>query len=236
MSIKFVNENYTNLQQLVDDDNYPKSCPYWKKFFDNNKTLLKRISEEIREKSHTIYPPIHQVFRAFYETPLKNIKVVVLGMDPYHNGSAIGLCFSVLPGNKINPSLKNIYKELENSGYTVNKNGDLTHWAKQGCLMLNTALTVEKGIPDSHTTIWSDFTKKLITYISENTENVAWLLMGAKALNFQKYISAERNHAFFITSHPSPFSAHKGFQRYPAFLGSNVFKKVNTFLSIGINW
>jgi uracil-DNA glycosylase len=150
-------------------------------------------------------------------------------MDPYHNGSAVGYCFSVLPGNRINPSLRNMYNELKQEGYFPVENGVITHWADQGCLLLNTALTVEKGSPDTHTGLWKDFTRKVISHVAENTSNVVWMLFGAKALAFENLIKGN-NHKVLVTSHPSPFSAHKGFRDYPAFLGSNVFKNANKFL------
>ena len=181
---------------------------------------------EVEAKTSTIYPEINKVFRAFI--PLDKIKVVILGQDPYHNGSAVGLCFSVLPGNKVNPSLKNIYTELKNEGYSPVENGILTHWAKN-CCMLNTALTVRKGEADSHTHIWFDFSEKVIKYISDNTKNTVWLLMGSKALEFNPLIDEEK-HTVFVTSHPSPFSAHRGFRYYPSFLGSNVFTQINDYL------
>lgn len=199
------------------------------------KTILKRISDLLeKEKEKIIYPSLNHIFRAF-SLPLEKIKVIIIGQDPYHDGNAVGLCFSVPPNKKINPSLMNIYKELENEGYTPCKNGSLVHLIKEGCLMLNTSLTVRKAEPESHLNIWRPFTEKCLEYISERTRGVAWLLMGRHATVFKKY--AERNgHKAFITSHPSPLSAYKSFGEYPAFIGSGVFRKIDDFLEKKIEW
>jgi len=239
MSLQFLEEKYDwkslTLWDYLLEGNYPRS---WNNFFleDNVQRDLHQISEDLKEetdKGITIYPPLNQVFRAFCCTPLDKIKVVVLGMDPYHNpGSAVGLCFSVRPGNKINPSLKNIYKELKNEGYNPTEDGVLTHWTDQ-CLMLNTALTVAKGEADSHTGIWYGFSEKVIKYIAYNYPSIVWLLMGAKALAFKPLLGESK---VIITSHPSPFSAYKGFRDHPAFIGSGAFRKINDKLKKPIDW
>uniref|UniRef100_A0A6C0ELU8 Uracil-DNA glycosylase-like domain-containing protein n=1 Tax=viral metagenome TaxID=1070528 RepID=A0A6C0ELU8_9ZZZZ len=215
-----------DLWAFLAEGNYPRS---WKSFFIEHSQDLYLISEQIKKEANgaTIYPPINQVFRAFI--PLEKIKVVILGQDPYHNGSAVGLCFSVKPGNDINPSLRSIYTELKKEGYTPKENGDLTHWNEQGCVMLNTALTVEKGCPEVHLAFWYEFIKEVIKYINLHCRNVAWLLMGAKALAFKPYVDSS-HHQTFITSHPMPLSAYKGFRGYDAFIGSNVFRNINSFL------
>ncbi len=235
MSIKILDGEWSwkkmILWEFLNEGNYPHE---WKEFFfrDDIQDDLKNISKQLEKESKDciIYPPINKVFRAFYSVSLKKVRVVVLGQDCFHDGAAVGLCFSVPPNGKINPSLRNIYTELEKEGYTPNKNGSLVHWAMQGCLMLNTALTVQKGTPESHLHIWYDFSEKVIKEVSSKTENVAWLLMGAKALSFDKFIDPSRGHRSFITSHPSPFSAYSGFRNYPAFIGSGVFKKIDCFL------
>lgn len=231
MSLKIIEEEWSwnniSLWEFVKEKNFPIE---WKDFFENENIQeeLKIISEKIKE-SKIIYPPPNLVFRAF-TISLEKIKVVILGQDPYHDGAAVGLCFSVPTNRKINPSLQNIYKELENEGYHPNKNGDLSKWAEQGCLLLNTALTVEKSSPESHTGYWVKFTEKLINYISCNTTNIAWILMGKKALEFLPDIKNVENHKVFICSHPSPFSAYKTDGKHPAFFGSGIFKNVNKFL------
>jgi len=236
MSIIFLDGSYDwktlTLWEYLSEGNIPS---HWKDFFlrDDVQKTLKNVSDGIvtQSKGCIIYPPIEKVFRAF-NTPLNKVRVVVLLQDPYFNpGSAVGICMSVPPKVPINPTLRNVYIELENEGYTPNKNGSLIHWADQGCLMLNTALSVEKGNPESHLAIWYKFSEKVLEYVGKNTKNVAWLLMGAKALEFKKYAIPENGHKVFITSHPSPFSAYKGFRDYPAFIGSGVFRNIDEFLA-----
>jgi len=203
----------------------------------DNQDKLYSISNQLeKERPERIYPYINQVFRAFI--PLEKIKVVVLGQDPYHNGSAVGYCFSVLPWNKVNPSLRNMYKELRGEGYEIKEDGILTQWVDQGCFMINTALTVEKGCPDTHTSFWYDFTESAIKYVADNCKNVVWLLMGAKAHKFKKFIPKEQ--LSICTSHPSPFSAHRSSATVPSFLGSNAFIEINARLEedgeTQINW
>lgn len=214
--------NILSLWQFIEERNYPVA---WSRFFEKEEimNILKEISKKIVSKK-PIYPPINRVFRTF-TLPKEKIRVVILGMDPYHNpGSAVGLCFSVPKGGKINPSLRNIYSELEREGYTGEKNGDLSHWLEQGVFMLNTALTVEEGSPDSHTDAWYDFSRAVIREI--NDEGVIWLLMGAKAIAFQDSISGK----VIKTSHPSPFSAHRNSKDASAFLGSGAFTRINSYL------
>jgi uracil-DNA glycosylase len=212
------------LQDYIQEGNTPIN---WENFFSNNEEHLHKISTSLsKENPKKIYPAPNKIFRAFI--PLSKIKVVVLGQDPYHNGSAVGYCFSVLPGNKINPSLRNIYKELKQEGFDVKEDGILTHWAEQGCFMLNTALTVEKSYPDSHTVYWYDFTENAIKHIASECKNVVWLLMGSKAHKFQEFIPP--SHLTLCTSHPSPFSAHKSYRGIPSFLGSGIFNTMNIYL------
>jgi uracil-DNA glycosylase len=227
--IQLINGNYLweemTLWEYLKEGNIPS---HWKNFFIENQQTLFNISQNLLLKNtQKIYPPINKVFRAFI--PLKKIKVVILGQDPYHNGSAVGYCFSVLSGNSINPSLMNIYKELKNEGYDITKDGNLTHWVNQGCFLLNTALTVEKGCPNSHTSYWNDFTANTVKYVVDNCENIVWLLMGSKAQKFKQFISS--SHHTICTSHPSPFSAYKGYRDLPAFIGSGVFLKINDYLT-----
>ena len=238
MSIQFLEKHYSwqdiTLWDFIEEGNSPKS---WLQFFIDNQDILYSVSKKLQEEGgDCIYPSINHVFRAFI--PLDKIRVVILGQDPYHNGSAVGYCFSVLPGNSINPSLKNIYKELKSEGYDVKEDGILTHWADQGCFMLNTALTVQKGCPDSHTSIWYDFTEKAIKYVADNCKNIIWLLMGSKAHSFKCFVPKE--HLTICTSHPSPFSAHRHSNDIPAFLSSGAFMKINIHLKKcgykQINW
>lgn len=222
------------LWEYLEEGNFPSD---WTDFFISQSQELHNVSVGISqsiENNKTVYPPIYQVFRAFIHP--KKVRVVIIGQDPYFQGSAVGLCFSVLPGNKINPSLRNIYTELKKEGFAPIEDGILIDWVQQGCLLLNTALTVEEKTPDSHTKLWKKFTKNAITHINDTTENVAWLLMGAHAHAFEKFVDVERGHKCFLTTHPSPFSAYKPTKTAPAFIGSGVFKEINAFLPKPILW
>jgi len=183
-----------------------------------------------QEKSkYTIYPSDENMFRAFRITPFNSLKGVILGQDPYHDGSADGLCFSNSLTNKISPSLMNIFKELQfeldDNRYT---DKDLSTWAVQGILMLNTALTVRKGEPDSHSHLWKIFTSSIIQTISEKKDDVIWMLWGSKA-QFYKQLISNKSHGFVCTSHPSPLGAYQG---ETPFMGSRCFSDFNYELSI----
>ena len=238
MQTKFTDSKYDlskiTLWDFLQEGNYPSG---WSEFFlrGDIQEELQKISndlENVVKEGITVFPSLTNIFRAFYSCPPDKIRLVINGQDPYTNGSAVGLCFSVKPGNEINSSLLNIYKEQKNSGYKPRENGDLTHLPKQGVLMLNSGLTVEKGFPESHLGIWYPFTKKVIEYIKNRNDRVLWLVMGAKALS----LVGDMGEKSFITSHPSGYSAHKGFRDYPAFIGSKVFEKINKSLEIPIVW
>jgi uracil-DNA glycosylase len=231
ITVEFSDEKYDwnslTLWNYLLDGNYPRS---WSEFFlrDDVQNDLRHISAEIEREvkaGSTVYPEINQVFRAFI--PLDRIKAVILGQDPYHNGSAVGYCFSVRHGNKINPSLLSVYKELENEGYTPIRDGDIVHWAEQGCVLLNTALTVERGCAGEHIAMWYEFSEKVITYISDKVPDAVWLLMGSKALAFAENITSGN---IIVTSHPMPLAAYKGFRGHDAFMGSGAFRKINEYL------
>ena len=230
-TINFIDYKYSwktcSLMEFIKEGNIPSG---WNDFFNKKDVIseLLTISKELDKIriNKTIYPEINHVFKAFYLTPIEKINSIILGQDPYHNGSATGLCFSVKAGNKINPSLKNIYKELKNSGFNNNiENGDLTHWAKQGVLMLNTSLTVEKGLANSHSYLWEKFSNMIIKYIDcQKKQNISWILFGKQAYQITK------DHVIFgikyKTSHPSPFSAHRSTNYYESFFGSKIFSKI----------
>ncbi|MBQ4798400.1 uracil-DNA glycosylase [Pseudoalteromonas sp. MMG006] len=191
-----------------------------------------------REEGVAVYPPKQQVFNAFDATELKNIRVVILGQDPYHGeGQAHGLCFSVLPEvKKLPPSLKNMYKELATdiAGFTIPEHGYLQSWAEQGVFLLNTVLTVEQGQAHSHKHLgWEQFTDNVIAHINEHCEGVVFILWGAHAQKKGKSINSARHH-ILKGPHPSPLSAHRGF------FGCKHFSKTNELLqSQGnepINW
>ncbi len=177
-------------------------------------------------KSGEVYPQRSQLFYAFELSPFKETKVVILGQDPYHGeGQAHGLAFSVPAGMKIPPSLRNIYKELEEDcSVKTPTHGDLSSWAKQGILLLNTVLTVEKSKAGSHQKKgWEAFTDEVIKVISRKRENVVFILWGSPAQKKQKLIDANKHH-IIESVHPSPLSSYRGF------FGSRPFSKTNLFL------
>ena len=202
----------------------------WEEIFDNYPKIneLNNMIKEIDEQrlTKTIYPPKEQVFRVF-DLPLKDIKVVILGQDPYHNpDQACGLSFSVNDGVPLPKSLINIYKELHDDlGIKPAKTGNLESWFKQGVFLLNAVLTVEKNSPASHSKMgWENFTDYIIENISEKNENVVFVLWGAYARSKSKLIDPSK-HKIIESAHPSPLSAYRGF------FGSKVFSQINSYLA-----
>lgn len=184
----------------------------------------------------TIFPPENEVFAAFELTPFEDVKVFLLGQDPYPTpGHAHGLCFSVKPGVKPPQSLKNIYKELHaDLGCPVPEHGNLTSWARQGILMLNAVLTVRSGKANSHKNKgWEKFTDAVIRAVNDKPKRVVFLLWGAFAQKKRRLIDEDR-HVVIAGTHPSPLSAHKGF------FGSKPFSAINAALERGgrgtIDW
>lgn len=208
---------------------------------DDTRLTLKEISDFLTQEAKTkeIYPSVDLVFRAF---EAQNPKALILGQDPYFNpGSAVGLAFS-LPKNSsyINPSFRSIQKEVSSNGFqALPKSGDLSNWTKQGVLLLNSALTVQKDNAGSHVQIWSSFTEKAIAYITNNYK-LAIFLWGKDAQSYESDIARKTEHLIIKTSHPMPLSAGKSFNGNLAFLGSKCFSKANDwFLTQGqekINW
>ena len=191
-----------------------------------------------RNEGVAVYPPEAQVFSAFDATALNDIRVVILGQDPYHGeGQAHGLCFSVLPDvKKLPPSLKNMYKELavDISGFIIPEHGYLQSWADQGVFLLNTVLTVEQGQAHSHKHLgWEQFTDNVIPHINKHCEGVVFILWGAHAQKKGKGIDSARHHVL-KGPHPSPLSAHRGF------FGCKHFSQTNELLQAQkdkpINW
>ena len=180
-----------------------------------------------RMAGKTIYPPGPLIFNAFDQTPFSEVKVVIIGQDPYHGaGQAHGLCFSVQDGVPPPPSLVNIFKEIQSDiGIQMNvKKGNLTHWAQQGVLLLNAALTVRANEPFSHSKIgWATFTDAVIQKIAEDKEGIVFLLWGKFAQEKQSLIDETKHHVL-KAAHPSPFSADRGF------FGSRHFSKTNDYL------
>lgn len=214
----------------------------WKPLFETeqNKAYFKNLMEEVEDEYNTAvcFPPKELIFSAFNQFPFENLKVVIIGQDPYHGeGEANGLCFSVNDGIKIPPSLKNIFTEVNNEYDRVffPTSGNLDHWAKQGVLLLNASLTVRKDLANSHKYLkWNLFTDAVIQYISDNTENVVFLLWGSFAHKKGLKINREK-HLVLESGHPSPLSANRGF-----WFGNNHFKKANEYLKTvrkeEINW
>ena len=188
---------------------------------------LKKKLLELKNKKIIFYPQGDKIFNAFNLTPLNNVKVVILGQDPYHGpNQAHGLCFSVPQSVKPPPSLVNIFKELESdTGKKRNyHDGNLEHWARQGVFLLNTTLTVEKSKPLSHRDYgWSEFTDRVISLISDKLENIVFILWGSFAQSKKQLIDSNK-HLILTAPHPSPLSAHRGF------FGSKPFSKTNNFL------
>ncbi|MDP2561305.1 uracil-DNA glycosylase [Psychrobium sp. 1_MG-2023] len=220
--------------------------PSWQPFFEQQYTqpyfkALWQYLESEQKKGVTIYPPKALWFKAF-EQPLTQIKVTIIGQDPYINANqAMGLSFSVPRGEKIPPSLVNIYKELASDLNVKNPgHGDLSDWCHQGVFLLNASLTVEAGCAGSHLKKgWQKFTLAAIDYINRHQSNTVFLAWGAFAHKCCAGVD-DTKHRVIKTSHPSPLGAYKVMKTAPAFLGSKCFSQVNTHLSqLGlttINW
>ena len=207
-----------------------RSDSKWFKVLEHYKLLepLEKVNEFVqnRRKLTTVFPAENYVFNAFNSTDFDQIKVVIIGQDPYHGlGQAHGLCFSVPEGIALPPSLKNIYQELElEYGVKMPASGNLQYWANQGVFLLNTLLTVEQGAPLSHSQMgWESFTKKCIQLLSKQRKHVVFLLWGSHAQKLAQFIDSQ-NHLILKTVHPSPLSAYRGF------IGCNHFKTANDYL------
>ena len=205
----------------------------WKKVLldypdlDQIQSFLKR-EKILFDSSLPIFPAPENIFRCFHYRNVANTKVVILGQDPYHGkGQAIGLCFGVNKETKVPPSLRNIIKELGKDGKL--KDTSLEQWAKQGVLLLNTALTVRQKSPASHMKIWLPFTKYIIHHLNETQKNIVFIAWGAFAYDKLAYID-QTKHKLLVSSHPSPLSAYRMFGEAPAFKGSQPFSKVNEYL------
>ena len=191
--------------------------PYYRKLYD---TVKREYS------TYQVFPPADDIFNAFHLTPLSEVKVVILGQDPYHNvNQAHGLCFSVQPTVEIPPSLENIYKELHDDlGCKIPNNGYLVKWAKQGVLMLNTVLTVRAHQANSHRGMgWEQFTDAAIRVLNEQDRPIVFILWGSPAQKKAQMLNNPK-HLILKAPHPSPLSAYRGF------FGSRPFSKTNEFL------
>lgn len=198
--------------------------------------ILQQV-QNARDQGNIIYPPRNEIFSAFQLTEFEQVKVVILGQDPYHGpNQAHGLAFSVKPGVAVPPSLVNMYKELaaDIEGFRIPNHGYLVPWAQQGVLLLNTVLTVEQGKAHSHANFgWETFTDRVIAALNGQRDNVVFLLWGSHAQKKGQYIDRGR-HLVLSAPHPSPLSAHRGF------FGCRHFSKTNDYLRrhniAEINW
>ena len=203
----------------------------WEDIIDleKKKDYYKKLKEEInkRYETTTVFPEKQNIFKAFYLTKLDNLKVVILGQDPYHGfGQAQGLAFSTPANIKNPPSMQNILKEIQSDlgKKSICEDGDLTPWAKQGVLLLNTILTVEEAKPKSHHNLgWEVFTDNIIKYISDNCEDTIFILWGSPAISKTKLIDRKKHH-ILTAPHPSPLSSYRGF------FGCKHFSQTNNIL------
>lgn len=222
----------------------PQLEPSWSHVLDEEfqkpyMDALRAFLVQERKGPAQIFPPANDVFNAFLYTPIDQVKVVIVGQDPYHGpGQAHGLCFSVMPGVAIPPSLQNIYKELKDDlGVAIPSHGCLTAWAKQGVLLLNATLTVSQASPMSHHKRgWEEFTDAVIRILCERPNPIVFILWGKSAQQKCQFLlhSNNKTHLVLTAAHPSPFSAYQGF------FGCRHFSKTNQFLvSLGktpIDW
>ena len=203
--------------------------PILKEVMKDYSELEKKVEEDIKkfEGFISIFPPPNLIFNAFNQFDFKDLKIIILGQDPYHGkGQANGLCFSVDDNIKIPPSLKNIFKEMYTDlgeEFILPKSGNLNYLAKQGILLLNNSLTVQESKPNSHLKYWHGFTPKIIEYICENCKYKVFLLWGNNAKKVKKYIKGD--HYILEANHPSPLSANKG-----GWWGNKHFSKCNEIL------
>ena len=207
------------LKSWADAIGAEKQQPYFQK-------IIQQVNTE-RRSGQIIYPPAPDVFNAFRYTEFNQVKVVIIGQDPYHNvGQAHGLAFSVQQGVEIPPSLKNIYKELASDidGFQIPNHGCLKKWADEGVLLLNTVLTVKAHLAHSHKDIgWETFTDKVIEVLNQHRQNLVFLLWGSPAQKKGSKIDTSR-HLVLKAAHPSPLSAHRGF------FGCRHFSQANQYL------
>lgn len=188
--------------------------------------LAARIRREYADPSVRVYPPARDIFAAFDASPFRDTKVVIIGQDPYHGpGQANGLCFSVAKGVDMPPSLRNIFKEVSaDTGAPFPENGDLSRWAKQGVLLLNSSLTVREHLPKSHSGIgWETLTDAAVRKLAEERDGIVFMLWGSDAIRKGSFIDRNR-HLVLTSPHPSPLSAHRGF------FGNHHFSRANEYL------
>lgn len=202
----------------------------WKRVLSNewDKEYFVKLTDFVRKEYATsqVFPPGGEIFAAFDATPFDDVKVVIIGQDPYHDvNQANGLCFSVRDGIPFPPSLLNIFKEIQNDlGKPIPQSGDLSRWAKQGVLLLNSTLTVKAHCAGSHQNKgWEQFTDKVILQLAQKKENLVFILWGAYAIKKGAFIN-RMQHLVLTSPHPSPLSAHRGF------FGNKHFSTTNEYL------
>lgn len=194
---------------------------------DSFSRLANFVRSEYANPVYEIYPPAGRIFEAFNSTPFQDVKVVIIGQDPYHGpGQANGLCFSVNPGIPYPPSLLNIFKEIQaETGKPIPADGDLSRWARQGVLLLNSTLTVRAHSPKSHAGAgWEELTDLAVRRLAEEREGIVFILWGADAIRKGRFIDRNR-HLVLTSPHPSPLSAHRGF------FGNGHFNAANQYLT-----
>ncbi len=216
-------------KEILDKVKLPED---WKKALEDELTSenmdeLREFLKQAYQSNDSIYPPAPLMFNALNLTPLSRVKVVILGQDPYHGpGQAMGLSFSVPKIIPKPPSLNNVLKEMATDiGIAPSKHGDLTYWAQQGVLLLNSSLTVKESEPNSHQNAgWEQFTDKVIDIVNEQTKHTVFILWGSKAQKKGKYIDTDK-HLILTAVHPSPLAANRG-----GFFGTKPFSKTNDYL------
>jgi len=225
---------HSSWEEFTKTDNFKENIEKLNKYFSY---CLKFTNGKVN-----IFPYPDLTFNALNITPLDKTNVVILGQDPYFNcerengkiiPQAMGLSFSVPKGIDLPPSLKNIYKNLQKFNHIVKKpkHGNLTFWAYQGCLMLNTSLSVQEKSPNGHSEKWKEITDNLIKFISDNTQNTVFLLWGSPALQ-KLYLIDDKKHKVIISSHPSPLSANNNLRTYGSFVDTDHFGETNKYLKM----
>ena len=223
--MSFTEQQYASLNKVQLDESWKYNLAEF--LLSPKMDALRDFLLQEKQQNKVIYPPRSLIFNALNTTPLNQVKVVIIGQDPYHGpNQAHGLSFSVQRGVALPPSLRNIFHELHTDlGVPIPKHGDLTHWAEQGVLLLNSVLTVEAGLPTSHQKRgWEDFTDHVIDVLNQQREHIVFILWGAYAQRKGQRIDPNK-HLILKAAHPSPLAANRG-----GFFGCKVFSKSNNYL------
>lgn len=223
--MSFTEQQYASLNKVQLDESWKYNLAEF--LLSPKMDALRDFLLQEKQQNKVIYPPRSLIFNALNTTPLNQVKVVIIGQDPYHGpNQAHGLSFSVQRGFALPPSLRNIFHELHTDlGVPIPKHGDLTHWAEQGVLLLNSVLTVEAGQPTSHQKRgWEDFTDHVIDVLNQQREHIVFILWGAYAQRKGQRIDPNK-HLILKAAHPSPLAANRG-----GFFGCKVFSKSNNYL------